>query len=79
MKKALRQAGRRKLIGPMRVRSGIQMIAFCGTKRIEPPKVTRAQVKAVMQNEKFGGAADRIMQGLRRKAFIDYKVPSARP
>jgi peptidyl-prolyl cis-trans isomerase SurA len=79
MKKALRQAGRRKLIGPMRVRSGIQLIAFCGTKRVEPPKVTRAQVKAVMQNEKFGNAADRIMQGLRRKAFIDYKVPSARP
>lgn len=79
MKKALRRAGRKKLIGPMRVRQGIQMIAYCGTKRITPPKVGRAQIKAMVRNEKFGKAADRVLRELRSKAFIDYKVASSRP
>jgi len=79
MRKALRQAGRKKLIGPMRTRAGIQMIAFCGTKRIQPAKANRAQVKSTVENEKFGQAADNILKKLRRKAFIDYKVASARP
>ena len=79
MRKALRKAGRKKLIGPMRTRQGIQMIAFCGTQRIEPPKASRAQAKSIVENEKFGNAADNILKSLRRKAFIDYKVASARP
>lgn len=79
MKKALRQAGQKKLIGPMRVREGIQLIAYCGSRRIAPPKVNRAQVKAAVRNEKYGQAAERVLRDLRRKAFIDYKVASARP
>ena len=79
MRTALRQAGRKRLIGPMRTRSGIQLIAFCGTKRIQPPKANRAQAKNIVENEKFGTAADNILKSLRRKAFIDYKVASARP
>lgn len=79
MRTALRKAGRKKLIGPMRTRQGIQMIAFCGTKRIEPPKASRAQVKGLVENEKFGQAANSILRRLRRSAFIDYKVASARP
>ncbi|HFC04898.1 MAG TPA: hypothetical protein ENJ55_04265 [Rhizobiales bacterium] len=79
MRTALRKAGRKRLIGPMRTRSGIQMIAFCGTKRIQPPKISRDQVKNLVQNENFGQAADNILRKLRRNAFIDYKVASARP
>jgi len=79
MRTALRQAGPKKLIGPMRTRSGIQLIAFCGTKRIEPPKASREQAKSIVENEKFGQAADNILRSLRRTAFIDYKVASARP
>ena len=79
MRSSLRKAGTRRLIGPMRTNGGIQMIAFCGTKRIEPPKITRAQAKNFVENEKFGNAANNILKGLRRKAFIDYKVASARP
>ena len=79
MRKALQQAGTRKLIGPLRTRAGIQMIAFCGTKRIEPQKLSREQAKIMVENEKFGQAADSILRKLRRNAFIDYKVASARP
>ncbi len=79
MRKSLRKAGRKRLLGPMRTRSGIQLIAFCGIQRIEPPKATREQAKNIVENEKFGQAANNILKGLRRKAFIDYKVASARP
>jgi len=79
MRTSLQKAGTKRLIGPMRTRGGIQMIAFCGTKRIQPPKVTREQAKNIAENEKFGTAAENILKGLRRKAFIDYKVASARP
>lgn len=79
MKKALRQAGTKRLIGPMRTRGGIQMIAYCGTKRYEPPKASRQQVEAMVENEKFGEAAGNIIRKLRRNAFIDYKVASLRP
>lgn len=78
MRKALRSAGRRKLLGPMRSAGGIQMIGFCGTKRIEPPKVKRAQIKNMLQAESFENAAERVLRDLRRKAYIDYKVPSVR-
>jgi len=78
MRKALRAAGTRKLIGPMRTRQGIQMIAFCGTRRIQPPKVSRAQVKNSLLNAKFSQASERVMRDLRRQAFIDYKDNSLR-
>lgn len=79
MRNALRKAGTRKMIGPMRTRSGIQMIAFCGVKKIAGQKASREQAKSVVENEKFGQAADNILKKLRRNAFIDYKVASARP
>ena len=79
MKKVLLKAGTRRLIGPMRARQGIQMIAYCGQRRVAPPKVSRAQVKNVLLNEKYRSASERVMRNLRRKAFIDYKVASARP
>ncbi len=78
MRKALRSAGQRKLLGPMRAAGGIQMIGFCGTKRIEPPKASRAQVKSMLRAETFETAAERVLRDLRRKAFIDYKVQSVR-
>lgn len=76
MRKALHSAGTRKLIGPMRNARGIQMIAFCGTRRVDPPKATRAQVRNFIQAKNFEKAAEKIMRDLRRKAFIDYKVRS---
>ena len=79
MKQALRRAGTRRLIGPMRSAQGIQLIAYCGKRRIEPPKANRAQVKNILLNEKFAQASERVMRDLRRRAFIDYKVASARP
>ncbi len=79
MRNALRKAGTKKLIGPMRTGSGVQMIAFCGTKTLRPPKPSRRDIKSLVENEKFGQAASNILRTLRRSAFIEYKVASARP
>ena len=79
MRTSLRKAGTKKLIGPLRTRSGIQLIAFCGTKRIEPNKATRQDAKNVVENAKFGQADDNVLRNRRRNACIDYNVASARP
>ncbi len=76
MKNALRQAGTKKLIGPMRHRQGIQMVAYCGTRTIKPPKPPREAVKNMLLAEKYEAVADRVMRDLRRRAFIECKDKS---
>jgi peptidyl-prolyl cis-trans isomerase SurA len=77
MRQALNKAGTGKLIGPMRGKSGVQLIAFCGRKSISPPKPTREVVEEMVKNEKYRLQSERIMRELRRAAFIDYKSASA--
>lgn len=77
MKAALSKAGTTKLLGPMRGKSGVQLIAFCGRKSISPPKPSREVVEEMVKNEKYRLQTERIMRDLRRSAFIDYKSASA--
>jgi peptidyl-prolyl cis-trans isomerase SurA len=78
MKDVLRQAGTKKLIGPMRGPNGVRLIAYCGTRTIAPPKPNKEAVRNMLLNEKYEKMTDRVMRDLRRKAFIDYKDASAR-
>ena len=77
MRKVLQEAGTKRLIGPMRGPKGIRMIAFCGRKVLKPPKPPRKVVKNMILAEKYEKVTDRVMRGLRRKAFIEYKDASA--
>jgi len=77
MKKALKQAGTKQLIGPMRVKTGVRMIAFCGTATLKPPKPPREAVKNMLLNEKYERMTGRVMKDLRRRAFIEYKDKGA--
>ncbi len=77
MKKVLRQAGTKRLIGPMRGPNGIRLIANCGIRTIAPPKPPRAAVKNIILGEKYEKATDRVMRKLRRRALIEYKDKSA--
>jgi peptidyl-prolyl cis-trans isomerase SurA len=77
MRKVLKKAGTKKLIGPMKVKTGIRMIAFCGIRKLKPPKPPREVVKNMMLNEKYEKATNRVMRDLRRRAFIEYKDKSA--
>ncbi len=73
MKAALDKTGPGHVIGPMRTRQGVQLIAFCGRQMVRPPKPTRDIVKSMLLDEKYKVAAHRIMRDLRRNVFIDYK------
>ncbi len=77
MRKVLRKAGTKRLIGPMRGPKGIRLIGYCGQRTIKPPKPPREAVKNMLLNEKYQKASERVMRDLRRKAFIDYKDKSA--
>ncbi len=77
MRKVLKDAGTKKLIGPMRGPSGVRMIAYCGIKHLKPPKPPRTAVKSILLREKYEKITDRVMRDLRRRAFIEYKDKSA--
>ena len=77
MRKVLQDAGTKKLIGPMRVKTGVRMIAFCGATTLKPPKPPREAIKNMLLNEKYEKVTGRIMKDLRRRAFIEYKDKSA--
>lgn len=79
LQKALRQAGSRKMIGPIRGKSGVRLIANCGTRKIEPPRPSREQVKASLRNERFEAVIQQAMAKAREDSFIDYKDPAFRP
>lgn len=76
MRKALDDAGAGNLLGPMRGPQGVQIVAYCGRKTVEPPKPTREQVENLLRNEKNEMASQRVLRDLRRSAYIDYKDPS---
>jgi peptidyl-prolyl cis-trans isomerase SurA len=76
MRQALDEVGTGKLLGPMRSAEGVQVVAFCGRKTVEPPKPSREVVENMLRNEKHEMASQRILRDLRRSAYIDYKDPS---
>ena len=73
MKAALDRVGTGHVIGPMRSKQGIQLIAYCGRGMVRPPKPTRDVIKNMLLDEKYKVASQRIMRDLRRSVFIDYK------
>jgi hypothetical protein len=79
LQKALREAGTGKMIGPIRGPSGVRLIANCGTRKIEPPRPSREQVKASLRNERFEAVIQTAMAEARKESFIDYKDPAFRP
>ena len=67
--------------GPMRSQGGIQVVAFCGTKKIVPPKPkvdlpTRQQVENVVLNEKYAAVEQKYVAIMRKNAVIEYKDQS---
>lgn len=76
LKKALDQGGPGKLLGPAMQKDGIQLIALCDRKVVEPPKPSRQFVESMLENKKYESYEERYLRDLRRTAFIDYKDPS---
>ena len=68
-------------IGPVRGPKGLQVLGFCGTRMIVPPKLnvaypTRDQVKNLVSNDMFDQIKVKYSAILRKSAIIEYKDPS---
>lgn len=80
MKAALDKAGAGRAIGPMRSKEGIQLLAFCGTRKIAPelPKFempNRQQAENMLINEKYNGFEEAYMREARKKIYVEYRQP----
>lgn len=78
MRKALLEAGTKKLIGPIQAPGGVQLIAFCGQKTVSPPKPDRKVIEQIVLNEKMQDISDTLMRDLRQKVLIEPKTAWAR-
>ncbi len=61
-------------------RSAVQIMAFCGRKRIAPeaPKITRVDVKRRLEDERLENLSKSYLRELHKNAFIEYKDVSLR-
>ena len=74
----MQQRGLGHAIGPMRYKQGIQLLAYCGSRMIVPPKInvqmpTRQQVENLAMNDKFSAIEQKYVAIMRKGAVIDYK------
>jgi peptidyl-prolyl cis-trans isomerase SurA len=81
LKEALDKVGAGKAIGPVRGKDGIQVIGFCGVRKLTPPKPkfempSDDQVANALSNEKFAEYEDKYIKELRLTAYIEYKDSS---
>jgi peptidyl-prolyl cis-trans isomerase SurA len=76
MRAALEKAGTKTLLGPMRAKEGIQLIAFCGKRMFAPEGPTREQVQRMLMEKAYDTYEEKYVRDLRRTALIDYKDPS---
>jgi peptidyl-prolyl cis-trans isomerase SurA len=76
MREILEKAGTKTLIGPMRAKEGIQLIAFCGKRMIAPEGPTREQVQRMLTEKVYDTYEEKYLRDLRRTALIDYKDSS---
>ena len=81
MRAALDKVGVGRAIGPMRGKGGIQLIAFCGVRKLTPPKPnfeapTRQQVERAALNEKYDELEEQYLSTVRDKIYVEYRDPS---
>ena len=81
LKQAMDKAGAGRAIGPVRSPSGMQVIGFCGTRRMTPPKPnfempTRDQVKNLLTNEQYGAIENGFLKEARKRVYIEYRDQS---
>ncbi len=81
IKAALDKAGTGKVVGPMRAKDGIQLLAFCSARKITPPMPkfempTRQQVENALVNEKLDLFEAKYLKDARGKIYVEYRNPS---
>ena len=81
MRAALEKAGQGRAVGPMRTKVGIQLVAFCGSRKIVPPKPdfkmpTREQVERALINDKYDGLEEDYLKTIRGNVYVEYRNSS---
>ncbi len=85
LKDALDSVKPGKALGPIRADKGLQALAFCGVRKIVPPKVKRPtdikypgpeQVRGLLEQEKFDAAQAKYRGEWRKDLMIEYRDPS---
>ena len=81
MRAALDKAGQGRAVGPMRTKVGIQLVAFCGSRKIVPPKPdfkmpTRDQVERALINDKYDGLEEDYLKTIRGNVYVEYRNSS---
>lgn len=84
MKDILDKVGPGKAVGPMRGKTGLQLIAFCGTRKLTPPKPdftmpSREQIERLVINDKYGKLEEDYLKTIRDKVYVEYRDPSYAP
>jgi peptidyl-prolyl cis-trans isomerase SurA len=84
MKTILDRSKAGKAIGPMRSPNGLQVLAFCGVRKIVPPKPdvaypTRKQAEAAVLNEKYANVVSKYSSQFRKGLLIEYRDPAFGP
>ena len=81
MRAALDKAGVGRAVGPMRGKTGIQLLALCGIRKLTPPKPdfkmpARDQVERGLTNEKYDGLEEQYLKTIRGNVYIEYRNSS---
>ena len=64
----------------MMSKEGIQLLGFCGSRKITPPKPdfkmpTRQQVERALLNEKYDGLEQKYLRTVRGSVYVEYRNP----
>jgi peptidyl-prolyl cis-trans isomerase SurA len=81
LKAQLDERGVGHAIGPVRYPKGIQLLVYCSSRMVTPPKLnvqypTRQQIENLTLNEKYSAVEGKYVALLRKTAIIEYKDPS---
>jgi peptidyl-prolyl cis-trans isomerase SurA len=84
LKAALDKTKPGRAIGPSRTPGGLQVLAFCGVRKIVPPKPqvtypSRQQAEAALLNEKYEKVVTTYSSKFREGLLIEYRDPSYGP
>jgi peptidyl-prolyl cis-trans isomerase SurA len=85
LKSALDKAGVGRALGPIPSPKGVEAIAFCGVRKIVPPKIQRPdnvkyptadQARSVLIQEKSDQIASKYAGKFRKGLYIEYRDPA---
>lgn len=84
LKAALDKTKVGRAIGPSRTPNGLQVLAFCGVRKIVPPKPkvtypTRQQAENAVLNEKYERVVSKYSSQFRKDLLIEYRDPNYGP